>query len=98
MEGKKFQRKIENFVCGNCGAKNEGSGYTDHCFKCLWSQHVDIHPGDRQAVCEGLMKPIRAEKDGEGYLIYYKCQRCGYEHRVKSHFKDDFEGILKLMS
>ncbi|MBU3901416.1 RNHCP domain-containing protein, partial [Patescibacteria group bacterium] len=49
MQSKKFQRKIEDFVCGHCGPKIKGTGYTDHCPKCLWSQHVDVNPGDRQA-------------------------------------------------
>ena len=98
MEIKKFQRKKEDFICGNCGVKNEGSGYTDHCSKCLWSKHVDFNPGDRQAVCHGLMKPIKSEKRGEGYIIFYQCQSCGYKHQVKSVLEDDFEEILKLMS
>lgn len=97
LEAKRFKRKKEDFVCKNCGIRVIGSGFTDHCPKCLWSRHMDINPGDRQAICQGLMKPMRIEKRGEDYLIYYKCQRCGYEHRVKSDKGDDFEEILKLI-
>ena len=39
-----FKRKIEDFVCGNCGEKIKGDGYTNHCLQCLWSKHVDITP------------------------------------------------------
>ena len=68
---KRFQRKIEDFVCANCGAKIKGNGYTNHCPACLWSKHVDINPGDRASVCGGLMKPIDIElKKGKYVLLY----------------------------
>jgi len=96
MQSKKFQRKIENFICAKCGTKVVGSGYTDHCPNCLWSQHVDVNPGDRAAKCGGLMEPVGVEvKSGEN-IIYYKCRRCGFAHRVKAAAEDDFEAILKL--
>jgi len=96
MQTKKFQRKIEDFVCVKCGTKTKGTGYTDHCPKCLWSRHVDINPGDRQSSCDGQMEPLDVEvKDGEN-IIYYKCQCCGFKHRVKSAVDDNFEAILKL--
>jgi len=96
MQTKKFQRKIEDFVCVQCGAKVKGTGYTDHCPNCLWSKHVDINPGDRQASCGGDMEPVGVEIKGEEKIIYYKCQRCGFEHRVKAAADDNFEVILKL--
>jgi rubrerythrin len=97
MMSRKFQRKIEDFVCEYCGAKIKGNGYTDHCPKCLWSKHVDISPGDREADCKGLMKPIGVEIKNKEYIIHYKCTECGYEHRVKSAPEDSFEEILKLV-
>ncbi len=96
MPTKKFQRKIENFVCGHCGASVKGTGYTDHCPKCLWSRHVDINPGDRQATCQGAMEPVGMEIKGGESTIYYKCQQCGFNHRVKTGAGDNFEAILKL--
>ena len=64
-----FQRRIENFVCENCGYEVAGTGYTNHCPKCLWSKHVDIHPGDRSAACGGMMEPIRVEGASPEYAI-----------------------------
>ncbi len=61
MEGRRFQRRIENFTCGNCGAEIVGGGYTDHCPFCLFSKHVDVNPGDRNAKCGGVMKPVAVE-------------------------------------
>lgn len=94
---RKFQRKIEDFVCENCGEKVKGNGYTDHCPKCLWSKHVDVNPGDRDSDCKGLMEPIRIETKNQEYIIYYKCTKCGCLHRVKSFPGDSFEELLKLV-
>lgn len=95
--GKKFERKIEDFLCENCGTLVKGDGYTDHCPSCLYSKHVDINPGDRGCECRGLMQPIAAEVSKDGYRIYYRCLDCGYTHRVRSSKEDSFEAILPLI-
>jgi hypothetical protein len=94
----KFTRKIEDFVCGNCGKEVKGNGFTNHCPYCLWSKHVDVNPGDRASSCQGLMEPVRVEK-GDGsreYIIVHKCIKCGYEKRNKTSEEDDFEEIIKI--
>ncbi len=96
MQTKKFQRKIEDFVCGHCGTKVRGAGYTDHCPNCLWSRHVDINPGDRLAKCQGAMEPVGVEIKGGEKIIHYKCQQCGFAHRVKAAARDDADAIIKL--
>ncbi len=93
---RKFQRKIEDFVCDNCGEKTQGDGYTDHCLKCLWSKHVDINPGDRLCDCKGLMEPIGVEIKSKEYIIHYRCSRCKYRHKVKSNPDDNLEKIIEL--
>lgn len=93
---KKFQRKTENFICAYCGAAVKGNGYTDHCSECLWSRHVDINPGDRQATCRGLMEPTGVEVKGGEYTIHYQCQKCGFRHRVKTAKGDNIEVMAKL--
>ena len=98
MQKKRFQKRIEDFVCEKCGAFVKGTGYTDHCPECLWSKHVDVNPGDREAECGGLMEPIGVEVKGGEYIIHYQCQRCGYRFRVKAAPEDNFEKILKLVS
>jgi len=98
LEPKRFQRKKEDFVCRHCQGRVKGSGYTDHCPKCLWSRHIDINPGDRQANCKGMMEPVSAEKKGGEYIIHYQCQKCGYKHRVKSVQNDNFEIIFYLLT
>jgi len=96
LQSKKFQRKTEDFVCAKCGTKVKGTGYTDHCPNCLWSRHVDINPGDRRADCGGAMEPVGVEVKSGDYLIYYKCQKCGFLHRVKAVAGDNFDMIIKL--
>ncbi len=86
---RKFTRHIENFICGHCNAEVKGDGYTNHCPKCLYSKHVDIHPGDRAHDCGGLMKPIAVESTGLGYVIIHKCTICEVIKRNKSHDDDD---------
>ena len=75
-----------------------GNGYTDHCANCLWSMHVDVNPGDREADCRGPMEPISAEPTTKGYKIHYRCKKCGLSHCNKSAEDDNFEVILRLIS
>lgn len=92
-----FIRKVEDFVCENCGRAVKGNGYTNHCPYCLYSKHVDICPGDRAADCGGLMRPIRVDlKKGER-IITHKCMKCGYEKVNKTSPDDDFEKILEII-
>ncbi|HQY53570.1 MAG TPA: RNHCP domain-containing protein [Ignavibacteria bacterium] len=37
---RKFQKRTEDFTCGNCGCKVTGDGYTNHCPECLYRMHV----------------------------------------------------------
>ena len=95
---KKFQRKIEDFVCEKCSTKVKGNGYTNHCPSCLWSKHVDVNPGDRVADCSGLMEPINVEIEKDEYIIIHQCKKCGHEKRNKSVSKDNFDEILRISS
>lgn len=91
-----FKRKIEDFVCENCGQGVKGNGYTNHCSRCLWSKHVDINPGDRASDCEGMMSPSKIEIKGGEYDITHKCVKCGHEKRNKMSPEDNFEKIFKI--
>lgn len=93
---RKFQRRIENFNCENCGQAVEGGGYTNHCPACLWSKHVDVHPGDRAEDCGGMMTPVAVEKKGDGYRIQQECQTCGHMGWNKASAEDDFEMIVQI--
>ena len=97
MQAKKFQKKIEDFTCEHCGHRVKGNGYTDHCPRCLWSKHVDINPGDRQAKCGGLMRPVGVEVKSGRCIIYYRCVKCGFRHRVKSAPNDNPDQLIEII-
>lgn len=93
---KRFERRVEDFVCDHCGQYVRGDGYTDHCSTCLWSKHVDINPGDRAATCGGMMEPVRVEGSSPQYTLVHRCERCGYEHRVMVSRHDDPNALVAL--
>ena len=75
-----FVERDEEFICENCGEKVGKLGYSsrNHCPKCLYSKHVDINPGDRLEECKGLLVPISVELNSKkGYVIIYRCEKCG---------------------
>ncbi|MBI3634318.1 MAG: RNHCP domain-containing protein [Candidatus Yonathbacteria bacterium] len=94
---RKFQRTIEDFSCEKCGYFVQGSGYTNHCPQCLWSKHVDINPGDRLALCGGIMEPKSVEVDGDTRIIIHQCVQCNYQKRNKISKEDNFDVILEIM-
>ncbi len=93
---KKFTRVIEDFNCAHCGAQVRGNGYTNHCPKCLWSCHVDNNPGDRAALCHGMMCPVAAAPAADGFIITHKCQKCGKVIRQRSAQNDDTDALIRL--
>lgn len=96
---KKFTEIDEEFICENCGNKVEKLGYTcrNHCSKCLYSKHVDINPGDRLQGCCGLLEPIGLETNSKkGYVIIFKCKRCGELRKNKVAEDDNMEKIIEL--
>ena len=93
---KKFQRRIENFTCGNCGLPVQGDGYTNHCPKCLWSQHVDVNPGDRAGHCRGLMEPVGFIIKRGDCILVHRCTECGITKKNKTAKNDCFDAILSL--
>lgn len=96
-ESRRFSRKKEDFVCKVCGSSVSGTGYTDHCPNCLWSLHVDINPGDRKSDCKGLMEPVKAEHDRNGFIISYICKKCKTRKRVRATSDDNSEELESLL-
>lgn len=91
-----FIKKIENFTCGHCGASVQGSGYTNHCPRCLWSRHVDVAPGDRAASCGGMMEPLALEGSSPDYRILHRCTVCDAQRRVRTAPNDARESLVAL--
>lgn len=95
---KKFTRKIEDFVCENCGNKVRGDGYTNHCPGCLFSKHVDLNPGDRSCECNGLMEPVEIQQKNGEFIILHKCQKCGFKRKNKISENDNYKKVLEISS
>ena len=96
MYRKNFIKTEEDFTCENCGYRVKGTGYTNHCPKCLYSKHVDNLPGDRENKCGGLMAPVGVELKSGEYDIKHKCLQCGAEKINRAAADDDFDQIIKL--
>ncbi len=100
LEGKKFVKNDNEFICFNCHKKIEKLKYTsrDHCNFCLYSLHVDIKPGDRANECKGLLVPINVvDTSKKGKVIIYKCSKCGQEVKNIVADDDDKEQIYKIV-
>lgn len=92
-----FVKTIEDFRCAHCDEMVRGSGYTNHCPRCLWSRHVDKDPGDRKASCGGMMKPLRIEGTTEQYRVVHRCEVCGFERTTNVAPDDDIDAILAIV-
>ena len=91
-----FIRNKEDFICEHCGYQVKGTGYTNHCPKCLWSKHVDIDPGDRQSECGGMMRPVDLYFRKHEWIIGQRCESCGFSRNDKIRPEDDFSAAVKL--
>jgi Zn finger protein HypA/HybF involved in hydrogenase expression len=91
-----FKRTLEDFICEHCGARVKGTGYTNHCPKCLWSKHGDVDPGDRMEHCLGMMEPIAIEGSSPDYRVAHKCTRCGAKRTVRLAKDDSMDVVAAL--
>ena len=99
MQNKRFTKNDSGFICQNCGADVPPLSYSsrDHCNKCLCSLHVDENPGDRANPCGGLLVPVNSQPDSrKGFIINYKCKKCGRRLRCRAASDDDTELLIKL--
>ena len=98
--GAKFTEIDENFKCEHCGKEVKKLGYScrNHCPYCLYSKHVDINPGDREEECKGMLEPIGIEINSKkGYIIVFKCIKCGAIRKNKVAEDDNMDLIFEIM-
>lgn len=89
-----FQKRKEDFLCEHCGKQVIGDGYTNHCPHCLWSKHVDEHPGDRAASCMSLMMPEQIKPHEQTFRIMHRCIGCNLKREVRTAKDDDISTFL----
>jgi hypothetical protein len=79
------------------GRRSSGANQrANHCPACLWSQHVDVNPGDRAAACGGAMRPIGHEAVRGRIMILQRCETCGFERRNQMGKDDDMAVLIRL--
>jgi hypothetical protein len=94
---KQFQKRVEDFDCEKCGTHNIGTGFTNHCKECLWSKHVDVHPGDRIESCGGMMEPCSVDYEKGEYTLNHVCKKCGFTRRKKVETNDNFDAVVAIV-
>lgn len=99
------QGKNTGFSCAHCNRDVPplaNGSYRNHCPYCLYSLHVDIHPGDRASDCGGKLEPVGVDYSGKkGWIIIHQCERCGEQRRNKAalgdaNVSDNYDLILEL--
>ena len=101
-----MSRANENtaFTCLRCGLEvfplTNGS-YRNHCPQCLYSQHLDMAPGDRASSCKGMMEPKAIKYNSKkGLQLVHRCLTCGAvrANRIASDTvqPDDLEALIRL--
>lgn len=90
---------MKNLYVKIVGKKVNKLGYScrNHCPSCLHSKHVDKNPGDREETCHGILEPIGIETNSKkGYVIIFKCKKCGMIRKNKVAEDDDMNLIIQL--
>ncbi|MFX4293225.1 RNHCP domain-containing protein [Streptomyces bohaiensis] len=96
----------QGFTCENCArpvTPLRNGSYRNHCPHCLWSKHVDEHPGDRASECRGLMRPERVDQPrGKGLAVVHRCTSCGFTrpNRIADDYGqgDSIDAVSALMA
>jgi DNA-directed RNA polymerase subunit RPC12/RpoP len=97
MASEDFVKRNDSFTCEFCGKSVPPAKKTsrNHCPYCLYSKHVDIVPGDRLEVCQGLMKPIDYDYRHSTVIILHKCIKCGKTQHNKAASDDYLDELLQ---
>lgn len=96
---KKFTHRNDGFECQNCSHTVPAAEGTcrNHCTKCLYSLHVDVHPGDRACACHGKMKPTKTIVERTEFVaLLHTCETCGHVQRNRLAPDDDREAIFQV--
>ena len=99
MKNKRFTKNDEGFVCRNCGETVAPLLYSsrNHCPFCLHSVHADIMPGDRLNSCGGVLQPVLTAPDlKKGWVINFRCVKCGAQVRNKAARDDNKKLLIRL--
>lgn len=57
---------------------------------------MDVNPGDRAALCGGMMEPVALEGSTDEYTIVHQCVVCKKMHRNKQAAEDNLEMLIGI--
>lgn len=99
---KNFIPRNDSFTCEACGVVVPPAPETfrNHCPECLTSKHVDSAlPGDRAAVCGGLMPTIRIEgTDPDNLDLIQECLHCGKTAHNRTSPDDNRQVVMHRLT
>ncbi len=97
MAAEDFRKLNVSFICEKCGFNVGPAKKTsrNHCPQCLYSKHVDIVPGDRKEVCQGLMETVDYDYKGGEVVLIQKCIKCGKLQNNKAASDDQLDQLLQ---
>ncbi len=100
MQASSFIQNNQPFSCIHCNydVREHPSSSRDHCNRCLYSLHVDIHPGDRANDCKGILEPIGLLIKNGQVKIVYECQKCHERLNNVIAPDDDKQTVISLAS
>lgn len=98
MAAEDFRKLNVPFTCEHCGFQVPPAQKTsrNHCPECLYSKHVDIIPGDRKEVCQGMMMPVDYDLKNNELRIVQKCIKCGKIQKNKAASDDHLDELLLM--
>ena len=57
------------------------------------------NPGDRAEQCQGDLEPVSMQPDSKkGYVIVFKCKKCGAIRKNKAAKDDNMDLLIELSS
>lgn len=93
--------RSSTFRCRRCkldvSLDAPGTAHRNHCPFCLWSRHVDDHPGDRAADCGAAMEPLAICVRGDGeWVLVHRCLGCDLMHLNRTAGDDNPLALMRL--
>ena len=93
--------EADTFRCLHCRRPvpltSFGTQHRNHCPTCLWSQHLDITPGDRRSGCKSRMEPVAvAIRKGGEWVLIHRCTGCAVLHENRIAGDDSIVALLAI--
>lgn len=93
--------ELQTFRCLRCrrpvALDAFGTQHRNHCPYCLWSQHLDVTPGDRKSECRSRMEPVAVSiRRGGEWVLIHRCLGCGVLHENRIAGDDSIVALMAI--